>query len=103
MEVLEDYDFQIQYTPGTCNKVADALSQKYQAVVSMMVVEWNDLKLLSFSCDVWFGSLENTLSRISENMEARPSIIQRTQTRQKDDPMLVDRIPDCKIVIKLKI
>ena len=47
LELLADYDFEIQYTPGKGNRVADALSRKQQAMVSMMIAEYRDLEVLA--------------------------------------------------------
>ena len=47
LEFLASYELDINYTPGKRNCVADALSRKQQAVVSLMISEWNDLETLS--------------------------------------------------------
>ena len=51
LEFLATYDLDILYTPGKGNRVADALSRKHQAVVSMMISEWKDLSILS-GCEI---------------------------------------------------
>ena len=39
MEILKDYEFELQYHPGKTNVVADALSRKSLHVSSMMIKE----------------------------------------------------------------
>ena len=51
LEFLASYDLDILYTLGKGNRVADALSRKQQAVVSMMISEWHDLEVLS-TCEI---------------------------------------------------
>ena len=54
MELLEDYDFELQYHPGKANVVADALSRKsYAELASLMCREWHMLgDLLEFDLEV---------------------------------------------------
>ena len=53
MELLEDYDFELQYHPGKANVVADALSRKsYAELASLMWREWHILgNLLEFELE----------------------------------------------------
>ena len=51
LEFLAPYDLDILYIPGKGNRVADALSRKQRAVVSMMISEWNELEILS-TCEI---------------------------------------------------
>ena len=44
MELLEDYNFELQYHPGKANVVVDALSRKsYAELASLMCREWHML------------------------------------------------------------
>ena len=44
MELLEDYEFELQYHPGKANVVADALSRRsYAELASLMCREWQIL------------------------------------------------------------
>ena len=52
LEFRASYDLDILYTLGKGNRIADALSRKQQAVVFMMISEWNDLETLS-TCEIW--------------------------------------------------
>ena len=38
LELLKDYDFSISYHPGKANKVADALSRKWEGLAAHMMV-----------------------------------------------------------------
>ena len=41
MELLEDYDFELQYHPGKANVVADALNRRsHLEIASLMCREW---------------------------------------------------------------
>ena len=37
MELLEDYDFKLQYHPGKANVVADALSRRIHAELAVLM------------------------------------------------------------------
>ena len=48
MELLEDYNFELQYHPGKANVVVDALSRKsYTKIASLICREWHMLGDLS--------------------------------------------------------
>lgn len=76
LEFLASYDLDILYTPGKGNRVADALSQKLQAVVSMMISEWNDLKILS-TCEIRDRESNLCSSLALCSLEAHPSLLDR--------------------------
>ena len=62
--------------------MADALSRRHQAVVSMMISEWKDFEILS-SCEIRSSSPESSSSMVLANIEVRPSILDRIAEVQK--------------------
>lgn len=87
LEFLASYDLDILYTPGKENRVADALSRKQQAVVSMMISEWNDLETLS-TCEIRGRVSDLCSSLILCSLEAHPSLFDRILEAQKLNPEL---------------
>ena len=57
-EILENYDYTINYYPGKVNVVADALSWKSQ-VVGLMIKKWDMLVsgILTWNAKRWFLEL----------------------------------------------
>ena len=87
LEFLASYDLDILYTPGKGNRVADALSHKQQAVVSMMISEWNDLRILS-TYEIRDRVSDLCSSLVLCSLEAHPSLLDRILEAQKLDPEL---------------
>ena len=87
LEFLAPYELDILYTPGKGNRVADALSRKQQAVVSMMISEWNDLGVLStYEIRDRVSNLCSSLVLCS--LEAHHSLLDLILEAQKLDPEL---------------
>lgn len=87
LKFLAAYDLDILYTPGKGNRVADALSCKQQAVVSMTISEWNDLGILS-TCEIRDHVSDLCSSLVLCSLEAHPSLLDRIIEPQKLDPEL---------------
>ena len=95
LEFLASYDLDILYTPGRGNRVADALSRKQQAVVSMMISEWNDLETLS-TCEIRDRDPNSCSSLVLCSLEAHPSLLDRILEAQKQDPELALLSQSCR-------
>ena len=74
--------------------MGDALSQKHQAIVSMMLIEWKELEVLS-SCNLQFRRVEETIAMLA-SLDIRPSLLVRIQANQRNDPILADQINQLK-------
>ena len=87
MELLGDYDFDLQYHPGKANAVADALSRKsYQCLASLSVREW---KMMGDFSDFGF-ELEDVTGRVAVcSLTAQPTLFARVMEAQSDDPVSV--------------
>lgn len=84
LEFLTVYDFEIEYTPCKGNRVADTLSRKHSAVVSMMLEEWKELEVLS-SCDLRQRPVDGFSGVLLSSIVARPSLIERIAAKQSSD------------------
>lgn len=91
LEFLAAYDFEIEYTLGKGYRVADALSRKHVAVVFMMIIEWNDLEILS-TCNVRPKSVGGFSGAMLSSIVARTSLIEWIAVGQRSDPILVNYI-----------
>lgn len=73
MELLKDYDYNLQYHPGKANVVADALSRKAEGIIALLMIqEWRMLETLA--------EYDMHLSRFGEkaylcSMTVQPSLI----------------------------
>ena len=72
------YDFEIAYTPGKGNVVADALSRK-KATLSPLFVEWRSLEFIS-TFD--FKRSTNITSGLLVTLEVRPTLMDQIGSRQ---------------------
>jgi len=83
MELLEDYDFELQYHPGKANVVADALSRKSHAeLAAMMCREWQMLgDLAEFEID----PEETESGAFLFQMSAEPALVRRVIDAQLGD------------------
>jgi len=85
MEFLASYDFEIQYTPGKGNVVANALSRRYATLNAMK--EWKQLEFLSqFNIQPPEMEAQGFLAV----MEVRPILLGRIEERQKEDAKILD-------------
>ena len=92
MEFLASYDFEIAYTPGKRNVVADALSRK-RLSLSPLFVERQSLEFISMFD---FRPSVDLVPGLLASLEVRPTLLGRVGEAQQDDPQLVE------IVEKLK-
>jgi len=86
MEFLASYDFEIAYTPGKGNVVADALSRK-RLTLSPLFVE---RKSLEFIATFDFTPAVESLTATFASLELRPKLLDQVGTSQKEDPQLVE-------------
>ena len=83
IELLKDYDVNIQYHPGKANKIADALSRKNFGNLAVLMTQQKPLQHeiekfeLEFYC-------EDTVGMIA-SMHVEPSLISRIKAAQDED------------------
>ena len=79
MELLSDYDIDIQYHPGKANNVADALSQKTYDTLAVMRMLPRELakEIKDFEIVIIQGKMAN--------LEVRPTILEDIRKVQEED------------------
>ena len=84
IELLEDYDFELQYHPGKANVVADALSRRsYAELASLMCREWQILDdLRAF----WLEDDDSDTEAFLFTMLTQPALVRRVIEAQLEDP-----------------
>ena len=86
MEFLASYDFEIAYTPGKGNVVADALSRK-RLTLSPLFVEMKNLEYVAtFDFSLAIESMTGSLA----SLELRPTLLDQVGASQKEDPQIVE-------------
>ena len=83
MELLEDYDFDLQYHPGKANVVADALSRKGHAgLASLMCREWEMMdELGEFDLEL----AEEDDGAVLFTLNAQPALVKKVTNAQLSD------------------
>ena len=88
MEFLASYDFEIAYTHGKGNMVADALSRK-KSSLSPLFVERRSLEFISMFD---FRPSIDFIPGLLASLEVRPTLLGWVGEAQRDDPQLVELV-----------
>ena len=92
MEFLDSYDFEIAYTPGKGNVVADALSRQ-RVALSPLFMERKNLELISaFN----FRPSIEVLPDLFASLEIRPTLMDQIGASQQGDLQILDIIDKLK-------
>ena len=83
LELLSDYDIDIQYHPGKANKVADALSRKTYDTLAVMRMLLGELarEIKDFEIVIVQGRMAN--------LEVRPTILEDIRKAQEEDEYVI--------------
>ena len=83
MELLEDYDFELQYHPGKANVVADALSRRSHAeVASILCREW---EMLDDLAEYDLELIDDEGSAVLSAVSAQPALLPRVIEAQLEN------------------
>ena len=85
---MASYDFDIAYTPGKGNAVADALSRRH-ASLGAMFLEW---KQMEYIAGFDFRPKCELDPVMLASLAIRPTLIERIGSGQRDDPNLLEII-----------
>ena len=88
MEFLASYDFEISYTLGKGNVVADVLSRKKLTLSPLFVERQNLEYIASFN----FRPSSDFVPGLLASLEVRPTLLDSIGAAQREDPQLVDVI-----------
>ena len=83
---MASYDFDIAYTPGKGNAVADALSRRHASLAAMFL-EW---KQLEYIAGYDFRPKCELDPEMLASLTIRPTIIEWIGSSQRDDPNLLE-------------
>ena len=83
---MASYDFEISYTPGKGNVVADALSRK-RLTLSPLFVE---MKNLEFLATFDFSLTVETMTGSLASLELRLTLLDQVGASQKEDPQIIE-------------
>ena len=83
LELLSDYDIDIQYHPGKANKVADALSRKTYDTVAVMRMLPGEL-----AKEIKDSEIVIVQGRMA-NLEVRPTILEDIRKAQEEDEYVI--------------
>ncbi|XP_075483631.1 uncharacterized protein LOC142523786 [Primulina tabacum] len=83
MELLKDFDCEIQYQPGQMNLVADALSRKVQnaMMTSLTISKFHE----HLGTSGWTYQISGDYFIVS-SIQVKPQILSRIKAAQKTDP-----------------
>lgn len=86
LEFLAPYDFDISYTPGKWNVVADSLSRKREDL-NLMIMEMKQLEILAEYNFRPTGGLE---PEILASLSVRPTLLEKIEEKQRQDMKLAE-------------
>ena len=88
MELLKDYDFELQYHQGKTNMVADALSRKSLHISFMMIKEMElieKMRNLNLAMEIQPNCLRLGMLKVTNDF------LQQVQVAQKEDELLCQK------------
>ena len=83
MELLEDYDFELQYHPGKANVVADTLSRRSHAELAILMCQ--DWRMLGDLIEVEIDTEETESRALLFTMSAKPTLVRKVIEAQLGD------------------
>ena len=87
LELMADYDIDLQYHPGKVNTVPDALSRKPEACLAMMITQQKHLLKEMRALDLMVVRRADTWGQLM-TMQLQPSLMEKIRIAQSGDDKL---------------
>ena len=87
LELMADYDIDLQYHPGKANVVPDALSRKPEGCLALMITQQKELLKDMMKLDLMVVRRVDTQGQLM-TLQVQPTLMEKIRVAQSDDVKL---------------